>query len=1287
MKLSPLDLVKSLRRGKRQEPPKSAYTLIFTRGDELIHPADYKRGFEQELFRAVGGHAAIDDITLSRAYGASAAALACTEKSSNVAASFPLIAADPSDNPLVASPLSYFLKHQSGLIVKNSVTSLYIWGRNYLQKQYNSSGYPTGLKWINPVDVREMTDGQNRILYYDVLTPAYRYERVAVRDMLYMQLFDTRSNGRGLSKFEQAWRQLSIDFGLVTYAAAFLTNGAHPDGFLSFDVEVSDELFKQAQIDWKVFKGAANAHKTAVMPPGARWTSIQSVPEDLALTELKGIEREDICAIFEVDPMLVGLKGAADPLSANSTYSAAEINFIRNVMLPLMKLLILPALNTQWAHSDFDVDDYYTVKVDETAIPALAEANLVKAQTAQSLTDNNLLDYDEGRKILGYTSRTGYFIRTPEEALAVFESGGISYYEFREYTMGIEPGDDSTDMVMIGGQLFPRARLLELAHANADRIIQISQMPAPWTVQPPPTPPAPAQLPATTDEVRTDLNSLCIGLDLSNHPDLIALQGRVREFYRDAEVQWNAPDDFHITLLYAPAVDEAKMRQIWAQVRQLEMPTLDLVIGSLKTFDNLGNYALHFRLRRSAALLAFQSALYDMVIGQGVEVSAYSTPTTYTPHITMGYMSQRPRAVTFNSKIQVAPTQIIVWQDDDVMFRAPEQLPAPAALTVSRSHSYGQAGCTFIVSLDTNEALIASQILIKALMPDPEQAVRWIDPAGLHVTLVTASIMDDTMLDQVMAQLPALEAFDIEVGPLDTFDGDDEIVMIMRVESAALRTLQRQLYDLCVAAGATLDDYSDPAAYQPHVTVAYAQAGVQLPAFAETFPVNVTRIQVSRTDYQTIHQVEMVAPAVQRAAAASMRIAVSLANNQFVKYACRALATYLTGLEVVATWESESDWCLPLAQAETWSPAQAARLIRTADYADTRKLDVTAGGYQLRNGVIYLVCQSNDTLAALRTSIELDFQAIAQTTIAAPDVFGIPLCAVAEDVSLDGAPTTSYPLVANNLTLYKASRAEHQWTLRGVPPAQATELQRWERLIRRKGAGYDFKLEVLDGTDVAEFVRMALAAEVDVDDVFEIATGILRGFVTWRAYADTREDFVDAITDVLVAGQGDEIERRAFAAKFRAHLRRFGLVALRDGMNEVGYDPESFSPEQLAAFRGWQAEVSEYVTNLGKEVFGQGITENEIEIRVRMWADISLNAIRLIGIKQGNPEARLRWDMGQSEEHCDICPLLDGQVHTVTEWEESGFQPGNGRTPCKQGCNCTQTLTEEEVRGTLPTKG
>ena len=70
-------------------------------------------------------------------------------------------------------------------------------------------------------------------------------------------------------------------------------------------------------------------------------------------------------------------------------------------------------------------------------------------------------------------------------------------------------------------------------------------------------------------------------------------------------MQWNDPADFHITLLYAPAVDEAKMRQVWAQVRQLEMPKLDLVIGSLKTFDNLGNYALHFRLRRSADLLAF----------------------------------------------------------------------------------------------------------------------------------------------------------------------------------------------------------------------------------------------------------------------------------------------------------------------------------------------------------------------------------------------------------------------------------------------------------------------------------------------------------------------------------------------------------------------------------------------------------------------------------------------------------------------------------------------------------
>jgi phage portal protein BeeE/2'-5' RNA ligase len=198
------------------------------------------------------------------------------------------------------------------------------------------------------------------------------------------------------------------------------------------------------------------------------------------------------------------------------------------------------------------------------------------------------------------------------------------------------------------------------------------------------------------------------------------------------------------------------------------------------------------------------------------------------------------------------------------------------------------------------------------------------------------------------------------------------------------------------------------------------------------------------------------------------------------------------------------------------------------------------------------------------------------------------------------------------------------------------------------------------------------------DERLNTAYDTLRVF---KAYADTKEQFIQEMVSVIGAGQANETTRRGFAGSMRAALRRYGLIAYRDGMNSVGYDPESLNTKELERFRAWQDEQSGYVTNLGAEVFKQGITENEVAIRARMWADVSLRAIYLGGITTGNGKQRLMWKLGTVENHCPDCLVLNGQVHTADEWEGKGLQPGNGKTVCKQGCDCSMELTDEPVKG------
>lgn len=152
-------------------------------------------------------------------------------------------------------------------------------------------------------------------------------------------------------------------------------------------------------------------------------------------------------------------------------------------------------------------------------------------------------------------------------------------------------------------------------------------------------------------------SSFCLMYQIGADPDLVALQNQLKNKFEG--VNWTDPQDFHITLVYAPSTDEDVAKAICEQIKALDIPQPKLQMGSLRTFDNLGEHALHFRVRRNADLLNFQHELVELCRDAGLELSAYSDPTQYIPHITMGYSPEHIPAVTFHSKLMVAPQLLL----------------------------------------------------------------------------------------------------------------------------------------------------------------------------------------------------------------------------------------------------------------------------------------------------------------------------------------------------------------------------------------------------------------------------------------------------------------------------------------------------------------------------------------------------------------------------------------------------------------------------------------------------
>lgn len=136
-------------------------------------------------------------------------------------------------------------------------------------------------------------------------------------------------------------------------------------------------------------------------------------------------------------------------------------------------------------------------------------------------------------------------------------------------------------------------------------------------------------------------------------PDLVALQNQLKNKFEG--VNWTGPQDFHITLVYVPSTDEDVVKAVCEQIKALDIPQPKLQVGNLRTFDHLGEHTLHFRVRRNTDLLNFQHELVELCRDAGLELSAYSDPMQYIPHITMGYSPEHIPVMTFHSKLMIMP--------------------------------------------------------------------------------------------------------------------------------------------------------------------------------------------------------------------------------------------------------------------------------------------------------------------------------------------------------------------------------------------------------------------------------------------------------------------------------------------------------------------------------------------------------------------------------------------------------------------------------------------------------
>lgn len=183
------------------------------------------------------------------------------------------------------------------------MTNLLLWGNAYAQIIRNRYGEIVGLYPLlsSRMWVHRESDGRRTFHYTNDQGRAFTLEKEQVFELNGLS-FDGVT---GLSPIGHARQAVGLAVATEVYGNKFFANGARPGGILQHPGTVKDPA--KVRESWEqIYKGAANAHKVAVLEEGMTYKEIGMPSKDAQFLETRQFQINEICRFFRIPPHMVG---------------------------------------------------------------------------------------------------------------------------------------------------------------------------------------------------------------------------------------------------------------------------------------------------------------------------------------------------------------------------------------------------------------------------------------------------------------------------------------------------------------------------------------------------------------------------------------------------------------------------------------------------------------------------------------------------------------------------------------------------------------------------------------------------------------------------------------------------------------------------------------------------------------------------------------------------------------------------------------------------------------------
>lgn len=209
-------------------------------------------------------------------------------------------------------PLSLLIENPNPFMsrkdfIERMTHSLYLGGNSIFTKVRGVGGSVLELWYLPQTNIKPIPDAKKFISHYEYNAEGVR-RNIKTRDIIHNQFLNPSDLFWGIAPIRAAAEIVDTDNEAIRWNRGSMQQRAISDGAFIIDQPLTEDQWKEArQQITDNHAGAENARNFWVLGAGATWQPMSMSPAEMDFIESRKLNREEICSIFNVPPVMIGL--------------------------------------------------------------------------------------------------------------------------------------------------------------------------------------------------------------------------------------------------------------------------------------------------------------------------------------------------------------------------------------------------------------------------------------------------------------------------------------------------------------------------------------------------------------------------------------------------------------------------------------------------------------------------------------------------------------------------------------------------------------------------------------------------------------------------------------------------------------------------------------------------------------------------------------------------------------------------------------------------------------------